>query len=79
MLNALLTAGAGIWLLIVAIVFAAVSVYYYFKLIQAMYFTAGEPAINEIDKNYEFKLWIIAVILIVLGVFPNVLFSYLYF
>ena len=79
MLNALLTAGAGVWLLIVAIVFAAVSVYYYFRLVQAMYFTNGEPAINEMDRKYEIKLWVIAIVLIVLGVFPNILFSYLYF
>lgn len=79
MLNALLTAGAGLWLLIVAIVFAAVSVYYYFRLIQAIYFTAGEPAINEVSKMYEFKLWVIAAIIVVLGVFPSLLFNYLYF
>jgi NADH-quinone oxidoreductase subunit N len=78
MLNALLTAGAGLWLLIVAILFAAVSVYYYFKLIQAMYFANGEPAINEVDKSYELKLWVIAIALIVLGVFPNLLLNYLY-
>jgi NADH-quinone oxidoreductase subunit N len=79
MLNALLTAGAGLWLLIVAVVFAAVSVFYYFKLIQAIYFTPGEPAINEVGKKYEFKLWVVAVLIIILGVFPSLLFNYLYF
>jgi NADH-quinone oxidoreductase subunit N len=78
MLNALLTSGSGLWLLIVAVMFAAVSVYYYFKLIQAMYFASGEPAINEVDKSYELKLWVIAIALIVLGVFPNLLLGYLY-
>ena len=79
MLSALYTAGAGLWLLITAILFAAVSVFYYFKLVQAMYFTTGEPAIHPIDKNYTYKLWVIAIVLIVLGVFPNLLFNYLYF
>jgi NADH-quinone oxidoreductase subunit N len=79
MLNALLTAGAGLWLLIVAILFAAVSVFYYFKLVQAMYFTTGTPAINEIDKKYEFKLWVLAALILILGVFPSLLFNYLYF
>ena len=79
MLNALLTAGAGLWLLIVAILFAAVSVFYYFRLVQAMYFTAGTPAINEVDKKYEFKLWVLAILILVLGVFPSLLFNYLYF
>ena len=78
MINALLTAGAGIWLLIVAILFAAVSVYYYFKIIQAMYFVTGEPAIHPVDKSYEYKLWVIAIILLVLGIFPDLLLSYLY-
>jgi NADH-quinone oxidoreductase subunit N len=79
MLNAIFTAGAGIWLLIVAILFAAVSVYYYFKIVQAMYFVEGTPAIHPIEKNYERKLWVIAIILLVLGVFPGLLFNYLYF
>ena len=79
MLSALYTAGAGLWLLITAILFAAVSVFYYFRLVQAMYFTAGEPAIHPIDQKYTYKLWVIAIALIVLGVFPNVVFNYLYF
>lgn len=79
MLNALLSGGAGLWLLIVAILFAAVSIFYYFKLVQAMYFTPGTPAINNFDKQYEFKLWVVAILIIVLGVFPNLLFNYLYF
>jgi NADH-quinone oxidoreductase subunit N len=77
MLNALFTAGAGIWLLITAVVFAAISVYYYFKLVQAMYFAEGTPAIHPIGKQYELKLWVIAIILLVLGVFPPLLFNYI--
>lgn len=79
MLNALFTAGAGMWLLISAILFAAVSIYYYFKLVQAMYFTSGEPAINEMAKTYEYKLLLVAIIIIILGCSPSTLFSYLYF
>jgi NADH-quinone oxidoreductase subunit N len=79
MLNALYVSGAGLWLLITAILFAAISVFYYFKLIQAMYFSAGEPAMNEIDKTYQYKLLLIAIILLVIGVLPSVLFNYLYF
>ena len=79
MLNAIFTAGAGIWLLVLAILFAAVSVYYYFKVVQAMYFVEGTPAIQPIEKSYERKLWVIAIILLVLGVFPSLMFNYLYF
>jgi len=79
MLNAILTAGAGLWIVIVAILFAAVSVYYYFKLIQAMYFVEGQPAIHELPKSYTYKLLVLAVVLIILGILPNLLFNYLYF
>jgi NADH-quinone oxidoreductase subunit N len=54
-------------------------VYYYFKLIQAMYFVPGTPAIDELDKSYTYKLAVIAILILVLGVFPNLLFNYLYF
>lgn len=79
MLNAILTAGAGLWVVILAILFAAISVYYYFKVIQAMYFVPGTPAIKELPKTYTFKLLVLAIILLVLGVLPNLLFNYLYF
>ena len=79
MLAALLKAGAGLWLVIVAVVFAAISIYYYFKIIQAMYFTAGEPAIHLVSKNYQYQLLALAILLLVLGIFPNLLLNYLYF
>ena len=79
MLNAILTAGAGLWIVIIAVLFAAVSVYYYFKLIQAMYFVQGTPAIKELPKTYTYKLLVLAVLLLILGVFPNLMFNYLYF
>jgi NADH-quinone oxidoreductase subunit N len=79
MINAVLIAGAGIWLVVVAMIFASISVYYYFKLIQAMYFIPGTPAIGELDKTYTYKLAVIAILIVLLGVFPNLLFNYLYF
>lgn len=79
MLNALYAAGAGLWLIIIAILFAAVSVFYYFKLVQAMYFVSGEPTINEVPKKYTYALLLIAILLLILGVFPSIVFNYLYF
>ena len=79
MLNAILSAGAGLWVVIIAVIFAAISVYYYFKVIQAMYFIQGTPAIKELPSTYTYKLLVLAIILLVLGVFPNLLFNYLYF
>jgi NADH-quinone oxidoreductase subunit N len=43
MLRATVDAG-NIWLAIFAVLMAAVSVYYYFRLIQAMYFREGKSA-----------------------------------
>ncbi len=79
MLNAILSAGAGLWVVIIAVIFAAISVYYYFKVMQAMYFIQGTPAIKELPTTYTYKLLVLAIILLVLGVFPNLLFNYLYF
>jgi NADH-quinone oxidoreductase subunit N len=79
MLNAAVQSGLGLWLVLVAILFAAVSVYYYFKLIQAMYFAEGDPAIEPLDKGYQYKLLVFAVLILALGILPNVFLSYLYF
>ena len=79
MLNALYVAGAGLWLMITAIVFAAISIYYYFKLVQAMYFVEGEPAINEVPKKNTYLLILIAILLLILGISPSLLFNYMYF
>jgi NADH-quinone oxidoreductase subunit N len=64
---------------IVAILFAAVSVYYYFKLIQAMYFAEGEPAIVELEQGYKYKLLVFAILILAIGILPNLFLSYLYF
>src|SRR5438874_1681237 len=80
MLAAALKTGKFLWLVIFAILCAAVSVYYYFRVIQAMYFreaVASEP----IEVNASFKGWLVllAVIVIVLGIFPQWLLDKLYF
>ncbi len=79
MLNAAVQSGLGLWLVIVAILFAAVSVYYYFKLIQAMYFAEGTPAIVEMEQGYKYKLLVFAILILALGILPNLFLSYLYF
>jgi NADH-quinone oxidoreductase subunit N len=79
MLNAAVQSGIGLWLVALAILFAAVSIYYYFKLIQAMYFVDGEPAMHEMEQGYKYKLLVFAILILVLGILPNVFLSYLYF
>lgn len=80
MLASAIKSGAGVWLLVVAVIFAAVSVYYYFRLIQAMYFKEGEAEMFEQPtSSFKGMLALFAVLLIVLGVAPSLLFNYLYF
>lgn len=64
------------WLVITALVLAAVSVYYYFKIIMAMYFKKGEelPLVEEFSSWNKFYLTIGAASIIVIGVVPEMLF-----
>lgn len=79
MLRATISAGS-LWLAIFAVLMAAVSVYYYFRLIQAMYFREGSdaPAL-EISSGFKYTLVALAAVTIILGLFPNLLTNWLYF
>jgi NADH-quinone oxidoreductase subunit N len=79
MLSGALKAGASFILVIIAVLFAAVSVYYYFKVIMAMYFKQGNPETEPITNNFKYSLLAIAVAIIVLGIMPNLLLNWLYF
>jgi NADH-quinone oxidoreductase subunit N len=79
MLRATISAG-GLWLAVFAVLMAAVSVYYYFRLIQAMYFKDGNGNVSvRLSSSFKFTMIAIAAITIVLGVFPNLLVNWLYF
>jgi NADH-quinone oxidoreductase subunit N len=76
------TGGSHIWLVIVAVLCAAISAYYYFKIIQAMFFK--EPNENSTytwDISIAFKVLLIitAVLIIVLGVYPSLLTEWLHY
>lgn len=79
MLKSSLEAGSGFVMVIVAVLFAAVSVYYYFKVIQAMYFKEGNPETIQITAGYKYILTAVSVLIIILGIMPNLLLQYLYF
>ena len=72
-------AGGSLWLVIFAVLMAAVSVYYYFRLIQAMYFKQGEAQGMMISGGFKFILVSVAAVTIILGLFPNLLIYWLYF
>jgi len=73
MLSAVVKSGGFLWLVISAVIFAAVSVYYYFKVIQAMYFKKSEDTVGlDLSISFSFKLGLLiaAICIILLGIFP---------
>jgi NADH-quinone oxidoreductase subunit N len=80
MLASVVKTGGYLGLVIIGVLFAAVSAYYYFKVIQAMYFKDGNTvAFAPVTTSFKYLLLAVAVIVIILGVFPNALLSFLYF
>jgi NADH-quinone oxidoreductase subunit N len=58
---------------------AAISVYYYFRVIQAMYFKEGEAQVMEVSSSFKWTIAVVAALVILLGVYPQLLFSWFYF
>jgi NADH-quinone oxidoreductase subunit N len=72
--------GSYLWLVIFAVLCAAVSVYYYFRVIQAMYFKEyNNQESLSVTPSFKWGLVVTAVAIIFLGVFPQWLFTKLYF
>lgn len=62
------------WLVIVAVINAIISIYYYFKVIIAMYFrTAEDRVVLAVPGYYGFVLGLSAVLTIIIGVYPGIL------
>lgn len=74
-----LQAGGALWLIIVAVLLAAVSVYYYFRVIQAMYFKEGDPQTLPITGGFKAALIGVAALIVLLGIWPSALLGFLYF
>jgi NADH-quinone oxidoreductase subunit N len=79
MLMAAVKNGAYLWLVIFAVLCAAISVYYYFRVIQAMYFKEGNGQVKEVSPAFKAILAILAALVILLGLFPQILTVHLYF
>jgi len=79
MLSAIVKTNHYLGLVIIGVLFAAVSAYYYFRVIQAMYFKDGNIVLAPVSKSFKYLLFAVAVIIIVLGIYPNALLSLLYF
>ena len=76
-LAAAVKTGTYLWLVIFAVVMAAVSVYYYFRVIQAMYFKEGEGQELEVSVPFKGLLIAVAAVVILLGVYPSLLLNWL--
>jgi NADH-quinone oxidoreductase subunit N len=59
-----------VWLVIIAVVNAIISIFYYFRIIIAMYFRSEERAEVEIPASYKFVFRFSAAITIIIGVYP---------
>jgi NADH-quinone oxidoreductase subunit N len=70
--------GHFLWLVILSLVCAAISIYYYFRVIQAMYFKDGPGQQLEVGAGFTGWLIILALIVILLGIFPQWLIDRLY-
>ena len=81
MLKAAIATPNSLWLVIFAVLMAAVSVYYYFRVIQAMYFKEGSTSSSTTEFSPYFKgaMLILAGLVILLGLFPDILVNWLYF
>ena len=72
MLLAVIKDGSMLWLAIIAILGAAVSVYYYFRMIQAIYFKApSEGEAIEISNGFKWTILAASVLIILLGIHPD--------
>src|SRR6478752_3882098 len=79
MLKAAAATGRYLWLVIFAVLMAVVSVYYYFRVIQAMYFKDGDGQVIEVSSAFKVTLLLLAALIILLGIFPNLIINWLYF
>ena len=79
MINAVIARGGFLWLVILAVLMAAVSVYYYFRVIQAMYFKEGEAQAMDVSSSFKWIIGFVAALVILLGIYPQLLFNWFYF
>jgi NADH-quinone oxidoreductase subunit N len=71
-LLALVQQGQLMWLVIFALLMAAISVYYYFRVIIAMYFKTGNPELTSpVSSGDKLMMAITCIIVVLLGILPQ--------
>ena len=81
MLMAAVQNGKQIWLVISAVLFAAISAYYYFRVIQAIYFkepNSEKPNTSSITTSFRILLVITVILIIALGIYPELIIGWIY-
>lgn len=73
MLTAAISSGIYMWLIILAVLCAAISVYYYFRVIQAMYFKEGNPEVQPVSASLKYTLILTTALVLLLGILPNLI------
>lgn len=74
--------GHQLWLVIFAVICAAISAIYYFRVIQAIYFKEPVEGVNEniqVSSGFEWMLTITAGLIILLGILPGLVIDWLYY
>ena len=82
MLIAAVKDGHQNWLVIFAVLCAAISAYYYFKVIQAIYFKETNTVVTQdwdITPAFKILLIITAFLIIIIGIFPTVITNWLHY
>jgi NADH-quinone oxidoreductase subunit N len=75
MLSAVVEQGKWMALVVFAVLMAAVSAYYYFKVISSMYFKTGDATLIQKPSQPELALLVInALIVVLLGILPHIVF-----
>ena len=62
-----------IWLVILAVLNAVVGIFYYLRVVVAMYFKSAERESVEVAASFKWVLGLSAIATILLGVYPNII------
>jgi NADH-quinone oxidoreductase subunit N len=82
MLMAAIKDGHQFWIVIFALLCAAISAYYYFRIIQAMFFkepNKDSQTVWDVTNNFKIILVIVSALIILLGTYPQLLIDWLYY
>jgi NADH-quinone oxidoreductase subunit N len=82
MLIAAVKDGHQNWLVIFAVLCATVSAFYYFKIIQAIYFKESNASVHrdwDVTPAFKILLILVASLIIILGLFPTIITDWLHY